>query len=1072
MIRLFGVFCVLVATGQSVAATRVALVVGTRTQGVKTAIDLATARVSGLSGVELLERAGVERILAEHRLSLAGLADTGKAISAGKLLSADLLGVIEVAPGGRQALGLVVFDAKTGLRLFDAALPSGGPAREADGIVEGVQTALKKHIAGLARVRPVGFLSVRNADLPRAKDSYCESLALIVERRLVAAPSVGVLERQHLEAVTGERALPTQPAEKALLGAMVHLSLEVSRGPGGDGLRAIVLLTDPKGKPLGKVTAPVKESDPISGADTLARGICNALKTTPATGKSDPVREANRFLTEARQLTSFNQHVQALRAAESAHALDPADPAKRDLLARYLLGQGSRSIHPVLITPPRRILVSAEKLAIADELIRRGIDLRAAALKAVEPKNSQTLLPHILTYVGSDNELKACLNKIAALDQRRLSAEAKRHATAIASAAERWLCDEYLETLAAATERDSSLFEGYSRVFGYATSQLRLASPDAQHYTRKFIALMERWLDVVGKLGPARANFLFLNGPWSLITYTTQQAGHPVRWSPDPAELVLFDRLFDRMEKHPHPILRFQGRCGHLWVSFLSRKIAPEDSHRAFVALRRQTLSEIRKLPRNDSERMQVSYLLFVAEICTLDPLGLRQTKHQLEEQFDLWEQMLSQNVLLVEVLAVVPYLQEGTEQMAARKLKLLDQTLALLGSPRLRMFRGNMSMTRGNLSLERVKLLRAHPELAGKQGPLPWERVQPVVDVMDLPGIHEFRLPLVSGRDVYVIGLSNQPGRDFIQPIRVPLSGGVAQLLGKVSVRWGPPPRLGSAVPEKITGSVIDGGQIYVSTRSAGLYAFPLRGGPGRRIDQTRKLPSDEITAMALYEGRLYLGLGGGYFVSLDPVSGRFDVLASSRRRDKASPFDDGEQFLVPYITPDPERRRLIFLLFQGRSRPGAAHGLWAFDPRAKTFKRLLETGGVEYRMMGWPIHDGRVLLSTSHLAVDFDLATNKHVLLWASLYSFGPVLERGKALCQESFRAHGPHIYRNGWLWAASPFGRILIEKKSHEMFPPPQRRGNKPAGDLNVLQLVGKDQLLHGCPAVLWLYTLRKE
>src|SRR5690242_14126067 len=98
MTRWIGILCLLVVPCEIQAATRVALVVGSRSEGVRTALDLATARVSAMPGIELLERAAIDRVLAEQKLTLAGLADAGQAITAGKLLSADVLAVVEVTP--------------------------------------------------------------------------------------------------------------------------------------------------------------------------------------------------------------------------------------------------------------------------------------------------------------------------------------------------------------------------------------------------------------------------------------------------------------------------------------------------------------------------------------------------------------------------------------------------------------------------------------------------------------------------------------------------------------------------------------------------------------------------------------------------------------------------------------------------------------------------------------------------------------------------------------------------------------------------------------------------------------
>jgi hypothetical protein len=264
----------------------------------------------------------------------------------------------------------------------------------------------------------------------------------------------------------------------------------------------------------------------------------------------------------------------------------------------------------------------------------------------------------------------------------------------------------------------------------------------------------------------------------------------------------------------------------------------------------------------------------------------------------------------------------------------------------------------------------------------------------------------------------------------------------------------------------------LYVATRTEGLYDFPLGGGPPRRIDDPKKMPAEGVEACALYDGRLYAALDGGYLVSLDPESGRFDVLASSRRREKVSPFDDGDAFTVPFLAADPERRRLIFLLHQGRTKPDALNGLWSLDPKTTTFKRLLETAGAEHPLLGGPITDGHLLFSSSDKAVDFDLTRDKYTLLWGWLDAYGPALDPKNALCQEPYRAAGPMVYRDGWLWTWSPFSRFSITGKKRELLVAPQRKGDPTAGSAEALLPLGKDRMLYGSSGALWLVTLRKE
>lgn len=1071
MLRVTGLLIVCLIGGSEVsAATRVALVVGGGGQEVRAAIDLTTVRLSAVQGVELLERASIDRVLTEQKLTLAGLADAGQAVTAGKLLSADILAVVEIAPDGKGALGVVVFDAKTGLRLWDSAISTGGADKQADGVSDGIKAALKKHAADRDGLRTVGFVAVRNADLPRPMDSFCDSLAQLVERRLVAADSVGVLERQRLEAITGERALPTQAAEKELLGALVHLDLEVRRGPQGEGLRATVLLTDARGKQLGKFTSIVKESDQPAGADALAKGICETLKATPAAGAGDPIREGARFHREGVQLWSFKQEARALRAAESAYALNPSDPAARILLAQYLIVSGGDHLSPAR-SAPLRIVAKPDAIAAAAGLVRRGIDQRALALSSMPVKNLRTLYSHAYTHIGIDNELGIALGKFAALDTRRLDAESRNHLKEVGAAVEQWLCNEYLETLAVASEREPVLFEQYTNTLVSRSSYLRLSALDAQHFTRKLIAITERWLTVAEKATPAQMGISAPSYLWMMLTQSTQRLGHQVRWSPGPRELELLDGLFDKMEKHKNVLIRQQGRCGHLWVGLMNRTLTPEECRKGYYKAKEEVLQVINDQRTPAPRELVLGYYVQVIQFYLGDPFALREGGKQLLEGYEVWDGMLTNNVLLDKVLRVAPFLSDASVK-PARTLALMNRTLELLDNPRIPYYDGDRLRMKGDLLLARANLIAANPELAGKAVNLPWESALAVLDVVDLPGITEFRMPTVAGDQVFVVGLGGPPNREFLQVFRVPLAGGPPRALGRVSIPTRPDIRRKSvsAIPDKITGVQVGARHVFVASATAGFFAFPLDGGPVRAISEGKNLPSEAVESMVLHNERVYAGLDGGYLISLSPETGKFDVLASSRRREKASPFDDGESFTVPYLAADAERQRLIFILQQGRTEQKGANGFWSWDLKTHDFKRLLEIGGSEWALGGTPIRDGRVQLFSGRIAVDFDLASDKHVLLWGWGDPHGPVLLPSNALCQEAFRGH-PRVFRDGWVWAEGPFNRFSISEKKQEFLPTPSRKGNAAVGDTNVIVWVDKDRLLFGSSSVLWLLTLKK-
>jgi len=242
------------------AATRVALVADKAEGDVVKILDLATVKLGQEKEIELLSRDEIQRVLAEQQLTLDGTLNPSRLVTAGKLLKVDLFAVLDTVTrtnrtegGMSQAVaGLTVFDAKTGVRLEDAALSEEGVEKLAEAVVAGLLAAQHKQVA--AGLPTICLLSVRNADLPRSLDGLCDSVGRLLERRLLASASCAVLERQRLDQINKERALPGNEADQALLASVVIMELECSRGPDGQGLRATAWLSSNEGKLLSTFT--------------------------------------------------------------------------------------------------------------------------------------------------------------------------------------------------------------------------------------------------------------------------------------------------------------------------------------------------------------------------------------------------------------------------------------------------------------------------------------------------------------------------------------------------------------------------------------------------------------------------------------------------------------------------------------------------------------------------------------------------------------------------------------------------------------------------------------------------
>ena len=237
-----------------------ALVGTDKTEILTNALTLAEAKLSQVPGVRLLERQNIDRVLAEQKLNLSGLIATEQVLTLSKLLAVDLFAVVEVNADKKELSGLVIFEAGTGVRLWDAALPSGDLDQSVTAIVDALGTARTKRRAGPSK-RTVCLLTVRNTDLPRELDALCDSVGLLLERQLVASPDLALLERRRLEQVNKERDLPLDSPLRPLLASVVTIELEVGASPDRKGLKATVLLSEGQGKSLGKVTATVATRD-------------------------------------------------------------------------------------------------------------------------------------------------------------------------------------------------------------------------------------------------------------------------------------------------------------------------------------------------------------------------------------------------------------------------------------------------------------------------------------------------------------------------------------------------------------------------------------------------------------------------------------------------------------------------------------------------------------------------------------------------------------------------------------------------------------------------------------------
>ena len=388
-----------------------------------------------------------------------------------------------------------------------------------------------------------------------------------------------------------------------------------------------------------------------------------------------------------------------------------------------------------------------------------------------------------------------------------------------------------------------------------------------------------------------------------------------------------------------------------------------------------------------------------------------------------------------------------------------------------------------------RRQIERHLPESARSAPPPPWKQVQTLIRYPNFSGSGGMVAPLVHDDSLLVVAVRGGERDGESEAFRVPLNPvGTPRSLGKVracvhDALWSwelGPACAGGGYYFVCAGDDGHGEHAYsVLAVNHGIIAFPLAGGEIRRIE-TKGLPSDHVQTMAELDGKLYMALEGGYLVRCDLHGGPCDVLASSRRKQHLSPFDDGSVFSVPYLAADPKRRRLLcFINIPSRTdyigaRRWTKNGLWQYDLVKGSFRQILQInpfsdGGI---VGGSEIHDDQFLLWHHNWALRVDLKTDKANMVFAnsSRCEILPGLKTGAAPYKNLPDSWGPYAEADGWLWSIwDPFARLSKDGKV-EVLPSPDPKGRNEGRFQYLRTPADSSRLIVGDHTAMWLLMLK--
>lgn len=269
-------------TGDSLKTNNIAEIKTLALIGDEKICDLLTVDLSSNANFDLLERAEINKVIKEHKLSESRL---GSGELAKLFPHVDAFAII-------QGKRLIVFNARNGFRLMDI---------DCEDIAEYaklIRFAVKK----LTAKNPVyvSIISVRDIGVPGRCKAKIEEFTRELRQTLMKQANIQMLERSHLELVNDERALTGQRYDLKSSARLLTLEFEPARKDAIVNVKLIV-------RDLGNATiGAAKVSDGFKSIPTAVKELSRDLlplliKKQAVSAKAQ--REAKRFMKEYQRLT-------------------------------------------------------------------------------------------------------------------------------------------------------------------------------------------------------------------------------------------------------------------------------------------------------------------------------------------------------------------------------------------------------------------------------------------------------------------------------------------------------------------------------------------------------------------------------------------------------------------------------------------------------------------------------------------------------------------------------------------------------------------------------------------------
>ena len=903
---------------------RVALLATTLNADSEKFLELATAELTARGGFELVERQAIRQVLGEQALALQ---QDASGVAVGRLLRADVVGVLETTPDGKEAGGFAVLDTATGVSYWSEGLDQTDIEGVAGEMARGVAAALEKR-GRAGALGTVCVLGARNAEFPRNMDVFCETAAYLLERRLVANPALATLDRRRLETVVSENSLPGVESKSADLRASLRLvELDFRRGAADGEMKVLARVTDAGGTLIAQpeVTGP---QDAAVLAEQLQTALAEVLHAAPAATAGDRAAEANRFRAQGKILWDRELHEAGMRAYDAAYALEPGS-------VKQIAEFADRLFH-------RAYDHSLEKrYELAMDAVDRGFDVeeRHGMAHAYPPETH-----HDLTLTT----LARCKNGIP--PETASWAEYDR------------LCRRYLAVVGMTdaagqpSAAASNAGGGPGDPSGNDSPRLRfpvhaalVLSRDAGEFFRLMEVRLAPWL--AREADPQQPH------DGDIIATLENLCGTRMRYVWKSNGYIPFDDAYvgglqavaARFQAHPRLVVQLEG-------DYFAAQIAEEQAARQGAAARPEVMqARVAPLIAKALAAAEKADDLPPGDLAVVYEMAARAAK-SIEPRFGSWNGRTPCDDELLKIAqamfdrghlsgAVLKTLLDSPADFETHRLPVLRR----LDAARRDSAFVWLDLKRGEVEHMLRALSRAKSPPSGAVG----SRLLWATDEPHTRWDRWISLGVRGDADGYAVS-GHQPSfvRNDGAPLtvwRIDVESGRKKPLGQIRPRtcWasqfynarGPRGCEGNYVE----GAVQIGRHLWIATSGDGLFGVPLDGvGEPIHVGMAEGLPSDVIHSVAAAGDVLYVGCGQfgteGYLAAYDLANGRCAVTASTLRASPETPLDSlAGGFRIHSIVPDESRGRLLLVVDHGDLKP--ATGIWECRLDDGSIRQLMKT-------------------------------------------------------------------------------------------------------------------------------------